>query len=59
MEQLWQFSYAFAAIDGCHLPIKCPPGGRESNKEYDNFKEFYSIVLMALVDAKYRFIWAR
>ena len=58
MEQLWQFSYAFAAIDGCHLPIKCPPGGRESNKEYHNFKEFYSIVLMALVDAKYCFIWA-
>ena len=52
MEQLWQFSYAFPAIDGC------PPGGRESNKEYHNFKEFYSIVLMALVDAKYRFIWA-
>ena len=57
-EELWQFPYAFAAIDGCHLPIKCPPGGREANKEYHNFKEFFSIVLMALVDAKGRFIWA-
>ena len=58
MEQSWQFCYAFAAIDGCHLPIKCPPGGRESTKEYHNFKEFFSVVLMALVDSKYRFIWA-
>ena len=57
-EQLWQFCYAFAAIDGCHIPIKCPPGGRKSNKEYHNFKEFFSIVLMVMVDAKGRFIWA-
>ena len=58
MEQLWQFPYAWGAIDGCHLPLKCPAGGAESRKEYHNFKNFYSIVLMAIVDAKYRFIWA-
>ena len=58
MEQEWQFPYAYAAIDGCHIPIKCPPGGQESAKEFHNFKNFYSIVLMGMVDAKYRFIWA-
>ena len=58
MESLWQFPCCFGAIDGCHIPIKCPSGGREANKEYHNFKNFYSIVLMAIVDAKYRFIWA-
>ena len=26
MGRFWQSSYTFAAIDGCHLPIKCPPG---------------------------------
>ncbi|XP_057294674.1 uncharacterized protein LOC130623211 [Hydractinia symbiolongicarpus] len=54
----WQFPYAFAAVDGSHLPIKCPNGGAQAMKQYFNFKGFYSIVLMALVDAEYRFIWA-
>ena len=54
----WQFPYAFAGVDGSHLPIKCPNGGAQAMKQYFNFKGFYSIVLMALVDAKYRFIWA-
>ena len=27
-------------------------------KQYYNFKNLYSVVLLALVDAKYRFIWA-
>ena len=57
MEELWQFLRCWAAIDGCHIPIKCPPGGLEACKEYHNFKNFYSIVLMAMVDLKYRFVW--
>ena len=57
MEELWQFPCSWAAVDGCHISIKCPPGGQSSRKEYHNFKNFYSIVLMAMVDAKYRFIW--
>ena len=54
----WQFPYAFAAADGSHLPIECPNGGAQGMKQHFNFKGFYSIVLMALVDAEYRFIWA-
>ena len=50
-EELWQFPCSWAAVDGCHIPIKCPPGGQESCKEYHNFKNFYSVVLMAIVDA--------
>lgn len=37
-EQLWQFSRSWASIDGCHLPLKCPPGGLEACKKYDKFK---------------------
>lgn len=58
MEEIWQFPCCWAAVDGCHISIKCPDGGAEAAKEYYNFKNFYSIVLMGLVDAKYRFVWA-
>ena len=58
MEEEWQFPLAFSALDGCHIPTKMPRGGANSAKEYHNFKNFYSIVLMGMVDAKMRFIWA-
>ena len=54
---MWQFPCCWGAIDGCHIPLKCPPGGLESCKEYHSFKNFYSLVLMAIVDSHYRFIW--
>lgn len=57
MEEIWQFPYCWTAIDGCHIPIKCPPGGLNSYKEFHNFKIFYSIVMMAMVDSKCWFIW--
>ena len=57
MEEFWQFPCCWAAIDGCHIPLKCPPGGLEACKEYHNFKNFYSIVLMGIVDSHYRFVW--
>ena len=44
--------------DGSHLPIKCPNDGAKSMKQYLNFKGFYSVALMSLVDAEYSFIWA-
>ncbi|CAB4021662.1 Hypothetical predicted protein [Paramuricea clavata] len=52
MEEMWQFPCRWATLDGCHIPIKCPPGGPESSKEYHNFKNF-SVVLMAMVDSQY------
>ena len=58
MEEMWQYPLEFSALDGCHIPIKMPSGGAESAKEYHNFKNFYSIVLIGMVDTKMRFIWA-
>ncbi|CAB4044771.1 Hypothetical predicted protein [Paramuricea clavata] len=58
MEDIWQFPRCWAAVDGCHISIKCPDGGAKAAKEYHNFTNFHSIVLMGLVDTKYRFVWA-
>ena len=58
VESEWQFPCCFGALDGCHIPIKSPKGGSEVSKDYHNFKNFYSIVLMGLIVSKYRFIWA-
>ena len=59
MEMLWQFPSCLGAIDGCDIPIQCPPGGLKACKEYHNFKNLYSIFMMAVVDAQDRFIWGR
>ena len=57
METLWQFPTAFGGVDGCHIPLKCPHGGIETRKEYYNFKNFYSVVMMGIVGADYQFLW--
>ena len=55
METLWLFPTAFGGVDGCHIPLKCPHGVIEARKEYYNFKSFYSVVMMGIVGADYRF----
>ncbi|XP_040172531.1 protein ANTAGONIST OF LIKE HETEROCHROMATIN PROTEIN 1-like [Anopheles arabiensis] len=47
-KQQYGFPNAIGAIDGKHVQVKCP---RESGSDYINYKIFFSIVLLAVVDA--------
>jgi len=47
------FPNTFAAVDGCHIPVKCPTF--DSNSYY-NRKGYHSIILQGICDAECRFI---
>lgn len=53
-DQLWKFKNCLGAIDGKHIIIKKPSN---SGSYFYNYKGTFSLVLFAVVNANYEFIY--
>lgn len=54
-EEKWNFPHCIGAMDGKHVTIKCPVQG--GSTFFFNYKHFNNIVLMAIVDTDYKFMY--
>lgn len=49
----WSYPNCIAAIDGMHVRLRCP---NKTGSLCYNYKDFFSVVLLGLVDANYKFV---
>ncbi|MFV0265451.1 MAG: transposase family protein, partial [Kluyvera sp.] len=54
-ERRWQVPHVTGALDGKHVKIRQP--ANSGSEFWCVYKHCYSIILMAMVDADYKFLW--
>lgn len=49
----WNFPNVVGCLDGKHVRVRCP---KKTGSLYYNYKNYFSLVLFALTDARYKFM---